>query len=300
MRKDSGKYLAGIVILAVCAWSTAQIVEGQPIVPIHVSRIIFGAASTGVVIRSSTGTPEAAVTAPIGSVFLRSDGGAGTAVYVKESGSGNTGWAAYAASSVTASSSTTFTNKTLDAEGTGNLLTLSFTEWWPGAVCQSGGYAAIWDYGLASGSHEPTPSCQTSDPNLNYTTADFLDTQTDYAYKSFLLPSDWTGTVQFSVYWWTNVTTNSVVWQLQTACTALTETIDPSAITFNAAQTVTDAANGTTATLNVATFSSVTTTGCSAGELMWIKLFRDPTNGSDTLAATARMIGGLFTYRRAI
>jgi hypothetical protein len=41
-----------------------------------------------------TGTPEGAVTAEVGSMFLRRDGGAGTSFYVKESGSGNTGWVA--------------------------------------------------------------------------------------------------------------------------------------------------------------------------------------------------------------
>jgi len=40
-----------------------------------------------------SGTPEAAVTAPVGSIFQRSDGGAGTSFYVKQSGTGNTGWA---------------------------------------------------------------------------------------------------------------------------------------------------------------------------------------------------------------
>lgn len=41
-----------------------------------------------------TGTPEAAVIAPIGSFYSREDGGAGTSFYVKESGTGNTGWVA--------------------------------------------------------------------------------------------------------------------------------------------------------------------------------------------------------------
>jgi hypothetical protein len=41
-----------------------------------------------------TGTPEGVLTASLGSVFHRSDGGAGTALYVKESGTGNTGWKA--------------------------------------------------------------------------------------------------------------------------------------------------------------------------------------------------------------
>lgn len=39
-----------------------------------------------------TGTPEGAVTAQIGSLYCRKDGGAGTTFYVKQSGSGNTGW----------------------------------------------------------------------------------------------------------------------------------------------------------------------------------------------------------------
>lgn len=41
-----------------------------------------------------TGTPEAAVTAGVGSIFHRTDGGASTCLYVKESGTGNTGWVA--------------------------------------------------------------------------------------------------------------------------------------------------------------------------------------------------------------
>lgn len=43
---------------------------------------------------TGTGTPEGAVAAAVGTVFLRTDGGAGTTLYVKESGTGNTGWAA--------------------------------------------------------------------------------------------------------------------------------------------------------------------------------------------------------------
>ena len=41
-----------------------------------------------------TGSPEGAVTAPIGATYRRTDGGASTTFYIKESGTGNTGWAA--------------------------------------------------------------------------------------------------------------------------------------------------------------------------------------------------------------
>ena len=41
-----------------------------------------------------SGSPEGVVTAPVGSTYRRSNGGTGTTFYVKETGSGNTGWIA--------------------------------------------------------------------------------------------------------------------------------------------------------------------------------------------------------------
>ena len=41
-----------------------------------------------------TGSPEGAVTAPVGSTRFRTDGSTSTSFYVKESGTGNTGWVA--------------------------------------------------------------------------------------------------------------------------------------------------------------------------------------------------------------
>lgn len=40
------------------------------------------------------GSPENAVAGGIGSIYQRLDGGASTTIYVKESGSGDTGWVA--------------------------------------------------------------------------------------------------------------------------------------------------------------------------------------------------------------
>ena len=40
------------------------------------------------------GSPETVIPAPVGSVFLRTNGGASTTLYVKESGTGTTGWRA--------------------------------------------------------------------------------------------------------------------------------------------------------------------------------------------------------------
>ena len=43
---------------------------------------------------SGSGSPEGAITANIGAMYTRTDGGTGTTLYVKESGTGNTGWVA--------------------------------------------------------------------------------------------------------------------------------------------------------------------------------------------------------------
>lgn len=43
---------------------------------------------------TGSGTPEGAVTADVGSLYTRSNGGANTTLYIKESGTGNTGWVA--------------------------------------------------------------------------------------------------------------------------------------------------------------------------------------------------------------
>lgn len=50
--------------------------------------------SVGQVIIPVTGSPEGSLAAVVGSIALRTDGGTSTSLYVKESGTGNTGWVA--------------------------------------------------------------------------------------------------------------------------------------------------------------------------------------------------------------
>lgn len=57
--------------------------DGDIINALTSSGIYFGSAS-----------PEGGQTAGVGSIYLRSGGGASTSFYVKESGTGNTGWVA--------------------------------------------------------------------------------------------------------------------------------------------------------------------------------------------------------------
>lgn len=55
--------------------------------------------SSGATIRSGSGSPEGAVTGSVGDLYLRTNGAAGTILYEKATGSGNTGWSANAGTS---------------------------------------------------------------------------------------------------------------------------------------------------------------------------------------------------------
>ena len=60
------------------------------LVPHYLSTVYMG--FSGLTLYSGANTPEGVRSAVKGSVYLRTDGAAGTTIYVKESGTGNTGW----------------------------------------------------------------------------------------------------------------------------------------------------------------------------------------------------------------
>jgi len=193
----------------------------------------------------------------------------------------------------------TLTNKTVNAESTGNVVTLPFTEEWPAAACQNGlGYPVAFAYHTEA-TDAPSASCAGTTATI-YGALLFDDSATESIYKTWPLPSDWTGAIDLKLYWFTAATTGNVVWQVATVCVADNETMDQSTFTYNAVQKITDAAKGTASLLNTATQTGITTTGCSAGELLFLKIFRDPTDTSDTIAATADLVAVEMTYRRAM
>ncbi len=65
-------------------------VLGNGVIDISTGPIELGAAPVD--IADGTGTPEAAIAANVGSIFLRDDGALGTSLYYKASGTGGTGW----------------------------------------------------------------------------------------------------------------------------------------------------------------------------------------------------------------
>ena len=73
--------------------------------------------NNGPLMLASSGSPEGVVTAPVGSLYLRTDGGTGTALYRKETGSGNTGWVAVSGSGGSAHMAVTVIGAQITSQG---------------------------------------------------------------------------------------------------------------------------------------------------------------------------------------
>jgi len=189
----------------------------------------------------------------------------------------------------------TLTGKTYDTEGTGNVLTIPFVEWWPSAASDKDAFAYN-DMGWSVQNGGATIT-HVGGANAYYGVLDYLDSVAGYAQRTFWLPADWTGAVDIDISWYSTATTGNVVWQIQTGCAADNEADDPA---WNTAQTIVDATKGVASRRNVASLTSITMTGCSADELLHLRVLRDPAHASDTLGATAEFEGLRFKYRRAI
>ena len=195
---------------------------------------------------------------------------------------------------VVADSTDTLTNKTLNAESTGNVITIPFIVQPPLALCNNVTAVLL----VSTPATNPGVATCVTGTNTQQGVIAFADAGNDLSIQGhFTLSSDWTGNIDWYGKWNTSATSGNAVWQLQTTCVADAETGDPA---FNTASTVTDAAKGTTLQLNDTSISAVTITGCAAGEEFYWKLHRDPAHASDTLGATANLYSMYFITRRAM
>lgn len=191
------------------------------------------------------------------------------------------------------STTDTLTNKAIDAEGTGNTLTLNSKIWLEAAGNNAGTAAANWD--LPS-SNAPSAAA-ISGTNVLQGVLDFADGSNDLtAQRTLRLPDDWTGNIDVRFKWLSSTTSGDVIWGVATSCVADAETNDPS---FNSYSDVTDTTKGTTNQTNDASITGITVTGCAAGELLHLRIARRLSQAGDTMAGTARLIGVEVTVRRA-
>lgn len=121
-------------------------------------------------------------------------------------------------------------------------------------------------------------------------TLDFDQTTAESAQFAIRFPKSWNeGTITFAPYWTAGSGSGGVVWEL--SAVALSDD-DPSDTAFGTLQSSTDTfilAND----IHVGPTSAAITVGGTpvAGDIVVLKIARNPASGSDTLTADARLIG---------
>lgn len=174
-------------------------------------------------------------------------------------------------------------NKTVTCDRRASLLqTFGKETIWIGAA----GMTPATTAGAAPGTFESTTN------KVNIDTLDFDATADEHAHFNIALPKSWNeGTVTFQAFWFSTATdTDGVAWGLQAVAFSDNETLDTA---YGTAVVVTDAAQSAAGELYVTAESSAVTISGSpaANDLIAFRLFRDVSDGADTMAEDARLVG---------
>lgn len=243
---------------------------------------ILKANGSGTVSAATSGTDYAPATS--GSAILKGNGSGGFS-----SASAGTDYS-------TPSSTDTQTNKTIDAEGTGNSVTIPVKYWLLAAGCNGSTAGPIWDLPTST----PAVAACVTGTNIQKGVLQFADTSGGFSAQNTLyLPGDFTGAIDVRLVWTTSATSGNVKWSVSTAFTSdgSSATDDPS---FNTASTVTTAVPGTANRVASSSITGITATGAATNSLFHIKVFRDGNDASDTAGATVDLIGVEITLRRTM
>jgi len=138
-------------------------------------------------------------------------------------------------------------------------------------------------------------STETTTNRQNFDELLFDPAAIEYAQALVRMPSNYNnGTVTARFFWSSSSSTGSVVWGLQARAFADDDALDTA---FGTAQTVTDTLLATGDMHISAATSAVTSGGTPAATTpLQFQIYRDATNGSDTLGSDARLLGVEISY----
>lgn len=121
-------------------------------------------------------------------------------------------------------------------------------------------------------------------------TLDFDQTTQQFASFCIKLPKRWDlGTITFAPRWTFSTSSGGVVFALQGVATS---NDDPTDVAYGTEQTSTDTALTALDDHQGPTSAAITLAGSpAADDLIWLQIKRNVADGSDTLAAIARLIG---------
>lgn len=170
------------------------------------------------------------------------------------------------------------TNVTLNAESTGNTITLPQEAWFDIVACQESTAQHIWNTITAT---FPAAACDTG-TNTQKGYASFDATTDEAIQMDWVLPTGFTGAVDVHFIWKAAATSGATGWCAQLIRVADASTSDPAFPAQAAGNCVSDTAKGTTLQENHATISGVTCSSCVARDRVYVRISRDANGGAVT------------------
>ena len=141
---------------------------------------------------------------------------------------------------------------------------------------------------------------ETPTNHVNYYALDFPDSGITSAEVTVGMPSDWNAGTVTAQFYWTGIadtTTNAVVWGIEGRSYGDGDALEAA---YGTQVTVSDANASTANQVRIsAATGAVTITGATASEVVQFRIQRLPADGSDTLGATARLLGVMITFVRS-
>lgn len=133
-----------------------------------------------------------------------------------------------------------------------------------------------------------TGSSETATNKIMVESLDFDQSTDEFAQFQIAMPKSWNEGTVTAKFIWTATTTGDVVWGIQGIALSDDDILDSA---FGTAQTVTDSVTAANDVMHSAFTSAMTIGGTPAErDLVVFQVYRDADNGSDTLAADAKLL----------
>lgn len=136
-----------------------------------------------------------------------------------------------------------------------------------------------------------------SNPKKSFMTYDFDAATDEHLWWTFIMPGNYASGGVVRLHWQANATANSAVWAARLGAVTASDADTPLEHASAAATTATTATNTTEARrLNETTITLANLDSVAAGDLVFLLVYRDADNGSDSLTVDAELIAVSLDY----
>lgn len=137
-----------------------------------------------------------------------------------------------------------------------------------------------------------------ANPKKHFLTLDYdgAGSTAEYAWWQFRMPTDYSSGGALKIEWMANATAGDVKLQARVGAITAADADTPMEHAQAAAATVTTTTNATEARRQNSSSITLTMDSAAAADIIFLTLFRDPSDAADTCTADAEVIAAVFEY----